>query len=66
VGRLVLDSVVPSWNVDPLQLVNMRQTATDRATAAGNGFIQTCLYWPPTPAPATAAAPRAELARFLG
>ena len=189
VGRLVLDSVVPSWNVDPLQLVNMRQTATvlrdacaaqgcgfdpasdlaavvrryhdgpalfdmlvalsvgdpsfpgvpaalhaaaagqpdalstlvarvhaadaatagelsqglhastlcadmpmpwggpdtplaarpaalaravaglttaqvwpfDRATAAGNGFIQTCLYWPPTPAPATAAAPRAEL-----
>ena len=103
VSRLILDSVVPSWNVDPLQLVNMRQTATvlrdacadmpmpwggpdtplaarpaalaravaglttaqvwpfDRATAAGNGFIQTCLYWPPTPAPATAAAPRAEL-----
>ena len=25
--RLVLDSVVPSWNVDPLQLVNMRQSA---------------------------------------
>lgn len=23
----------------------------DRATAAGNGFVQTCLYWPPTPAP---------------
>ena len=21
----------------------------DRATAAGNGFIQTCLYWPPEP-----------------
>ena len=33
----------------------------DRATAAGNGFIQTCLYWPPAPAPAAAAAPRAEL-----
>ena len=32
----------------------------DRATAAGNGIIQTCLYWPPTPAPATA---RAELPR---
>ena len=103
VGRLVLDSVVPSWNVDPLQLVNMRQTATvlrdacadmpmpwggpdtpvaarpaaldravarlttaqvwpfDRDTAAGNGFIQTCLYWPPAPAPAAAAAPHAEL-----
>jgi pimeloyl-ACP methyl ester carboxylesterase len=28
VNRLVLDSVVPSWNVDPLQLANMRQTAT--------------------------------------
>jgi len=27
VSRLILDSVVPSWNVDPLQLVNMRQTA---------------------------------------
>ena len=26
-SRLVLDSVVPSWNVDPLQLVNMRQSA---------------------------------------
>ena len=23
----------------------------DRATAAGNGFIQTCLNWPPSPAP---------------
>jgi len=33
----------------------------DRATAAGNGFIQTCLYWPPAPAPAAAAAPRTEL-----
>ena len=33
----------------------------DRATAAGNGFIQTCLYWPPAPAPAAATAPRAEL-----
>jgi len=28
VSRLVLDSVVPSWNVDPLQLANMRATAT--------------------------------------
>jgi len=27
VSRLVLDSVVPSWNVDPLQLANMRQSA---------------------------------------
>jgi len=33
----------------------------DRATAAGNGFIQTCLYWPPAPAPVATAAPRAEL-----
>jgi pimeloyl-ACP methyl ester carboxylesterase len=33
----------------------------DRATAAGNGLIQTCLYWPPAPAPAAAAAPRAAL-----
>jgi pimeloyl-ACP methyl ester carboxylesterase len=33
----------------------------DRTTAAGNGFIRTCLYWPPTaPSPA---APRAELPR---
>jgi pimeloyl-ACP methyl ester carboxylesterase len=35
----------------------------DRATAAGNGFIQTCLYWPPTPAPPVATAPRADLPR---
>ncbi|HEY7146657.1 MAG TPA: alpha/beta fold hydrolase [Streptosporangiaceae bacterium] len=28
VSRLVLDSVVPSWNVDPLQLATMRRTAT--------------------------------------
>jgi pimeloyl-ACP methyl ester carboxylesterase len=35
----------------------------DRATAAGNGFIQTCLYWPPLPAPPTATAPRADLPR---
>jgi len=28
VSRLVLDSVVPSWNVDPFQLATMRQTAT--------------------------------------
>jgi len=33
----------------------------DRDTAAGNGFIRTCLYWPPAPAPAAAAAPRTEL-----
>jgi len=33
----------------------------DRATAAGNGIIQTCLYWPPAPAPPAAAAPRADL-----
>lgn len=33
----------------------------DRATAAGNGFIQTCLYWPPIPAPPAAPARRAEL-----
>ncbi len=30
----------------------------DRATAAGNGFIQTCLRWPPVPAPASTARPR--------
>jgi pimeloyl-ACP methyl ester carboxylesterase len=34
----------------------------DRATAAGNGIIQTCLYWPPTPGPPAAAA-RANLPR---
>jgi len=28
VSHLVLDSVVPSWNLDPLQLASMRQTAT--------------------------------------
>lgn len=33
----------------------------DRATAAGNGFIQTCLHWPPAPAPAAATAPHTEL-----
>jgi pimeloyl-ACP methyl ester carboxylesterase len=31
----------------------------DRATAAGNGFVRTCLYWPPVPAPP--AAPQARL-----
>jgi pimeloyl-ACP methyl ester carboxylesterase len=35
----------------------------DRATAAGNGFIQTCLYWPVAPAP-SAAALHAELPRI--
>ncbi len=35
----------------------------DRATAAGNGFIQTCLYWPPTPVPAAAAGARPRLPR---
>ena len=92
VSRLVLDSVVPSWNVDPMQLVNMRQRPCcgpdsplaarpaalaraaarltpdqvwpfDRATAAGNGFIQTCLYWPAAPAPSPAAL-HAELPRI--
>ena len=40
----MLDSVVPSWNVDPLQLVNMRQTATvlrDACAAQGGGFDPT-------------------------
>ena len=40
----------------------------DRATAAGNGFIQTCLNWPPFPVPSPAApspeAGRAELPRI--
>jgi pimeloyl-ACP methyl ester carboxylesterase len=35
----------------------------DRATAAGNGFIQTCRYWPPTPVMAAAAAARPRLPR---
>jgi pimeloyl-ACP methyl ester carboxylesterase len=35
----------------------------DRATAAGNGLIQTCLYWPATPVPPTATASRADLPR---
>src|SRR6185369_8498937 len=35
----------------------------DLATAAGNGFIRTCLYWPPTPAPPVLAAPRGPLPR---
>jgi pimeloyl-ACP methyl ester carboxylesterase len=35
----------------------------DQATAAGNGFIQTCLYWPPTQVPAAAAAARPRLPR---
>jgi len=35
----------------------------DKATAAGNGIIQTCLYWPPSPAPPVAMAPRADLPR---
>jgi pimeloyl-ACP methyl ester carboxylesterase len=33
----------------------------DRATAAGNGIIQTCLHWPPVPAPPAVAALRADL-----
>ena len=38
VSRLVLDSVVPSWNVDPLQLASMRETATVlRAACAARG-----------------------------
>jgi pimeloyl-ACP methyl ester carboxylesterase len=35
----------------------------DRATAAGNGFIQTCRYWLPTPVPAAATAARPRLPR---
>jgi len=35
----------------------------DKATAAGNGFIQTCRYWPPVPVPAAAAAARPRLPR---
>jgi pimeloyl-ACP methyl ester carboxylesterase len=35
----------------------------DKATAAGNGIVQTCLYWPPVPAPPVAMAPRADLPR---
>jgi pimeloyl-ACP methyl ester carboxylesterase len=38
VSRLVLDSVVPSWNVDPLQLAGLRATATVlRAACAAQG-----------------------------
>ena len=33
----------------------------DRATAAGNGFIQTCLYWPPEPAPPAVTSSHADL-----
>jgi pimeloyl-ACP methyl ester carboxylesterase len=40
----------------------------DRATAAGNGLIQTCLHWPPSPALSPAAPSpetvRAELPRI--
>jgi pimeloyl-ACP methyl ester carboxylesterase len=35
----------------------------DRATAAGNGIIQTCLYWPPAPVPPAVTVPRAHLPR---
>jgi len=35
----------------------------DRATAAGNGFIQTCLYWPPAPPSPALTAARAGLPR---
>ena len=41
VSRLILDSVVPSWNVDPMQLVSMRQSATvlrDACAAQRCGF----------------------------
>jgi pimeloyl-ACP methyl ester carboxylesterase len=38
VSRLVLDSVVPSWNVDPFQLADMRQKAAVlRAACAARG-----------------------------
>ena len=43
------------------RLTNAQVWPFDRATAAGNGLIQTCLYWPPTAAPPAAAAPRADL-----
>lgn len=33
----------------------------DSATAAGNGFIQTCLYWPPVPPAARPAPPGTKL-----
>jgi len=33
----------------------------DSATAAGNGFVQTCLHWPPEPAPPAGPAPGARL-----
>jgi pimeloyl-ACP methyl ester carboxylesterase len=33
----------------------------DRATAAGNGFIQTCLYWPPEPVAAPQVPPGTRL-----
>ena len=40
VSRLVLDSVVPSWNVDPFQLAGMRRTATVlRAVCAAQGAL---------------------------
>ncbi|HEU5416568.1 MAG TPA: alpha/beta fold hydrolase [Streptosporangiaceae bacterium] len=35
----------------------------DRATAAGNGLVRTCLSWPPMPATPPAAAPRSPLPR---
>ena len=45
------------------QLTTAQVWPFDRATAAGNGFIQTCLNWPPAPA-ASPASPRAELPRI--
>jgi pimeloyl-ACP methyl ester carboxylesterase len=46
VSRLVLDSVVPSWNVDPFQLASMRETATVlRAVCAAQG----CAFDPAAP-----------------
>jgi len=38
----------------------------DRATAAGNGIIQTCLYWPPTLVPAQGPAGAGSQARLPG
>jgi pimeloyl-ACP methyl ester carboxylesterase len=43
------------------QLTTAQVWPFDRSTAAGNGLIQTCLYWPPTPSPPAAPAPHADL-----
>ena len=45
------------------QLTTAQVWPFDRATAAGNGVVRTCLYWPPTPTPRAGTALRAELPR---